>query len=537
MKKFFILILFSIVANSIIGQSYKNPVIPGFNPDPSVCRVGDDFYLATSSFGYFPGVPMYHSKDLIHWEHIGYCLTRDEQLPIEQGKVQDGIYAPTLRYHDGTFYMVTTNMTHRQNFYVTAKNPAGPWSDPVYLDIEGYDPSFLFVNDSLYLTWANQAAVFQSVINPETGELITNPKIIFNEQKFHGTEGPHVYQIGDHYYLSVAHGGTDLGHRQSVFRSKSVWGPWENNPGNPILKNYLDRIAIVQSAGHADIVEAQDGSWWMVHLGIRNFGGMTDQFANLGRETFLMPVKWKNGWPLVHNNGYSKQVVNAKTLTPHVINMYPSNTDEFNNETLNLYWNFVGNPNNELWSLSHRKGWLTLFGNQNNLDSIGDFTFIGRRQTGYDCEASVMLEFEPKTEKEEAGITVFMDRNFHYDLFVTIRDGKKVVVARRKALDLNFEESIHEITGNQVELFVSGYPKGYTFYVKEPGKEKIQLANMNSKFISIHNAGDYYSSFTGMFLGMYTTGNGAQVEKPAFFDYFTYTNLETESAYEKNLWE
>ena len=395
MKQFLFFIFFILILNSSYGQSYRNPVISGFNPDPSVCRVGDDFYLVTSSFGYFPGVPVYHSKDLINWKHINYCLKTEKQLRLHETSIQAGVWAPTLRYHKGTFYMVTT--CNRKNFYVTTKDPHGDWSDPVFLDIEGYDPSFLFANDSLYLTWANQNAVFQCVIDPETGELITPSKNIFHKGSFHGTEGPHVYQIGGYYYLSVAHDGTDLGHRQSFFRSTSVWGPWEDHPENPVLKNYLNRLTIVQATGHADIVEARDGSWWMVHLGIRNFGGMTEQFANLGRETFLMPLNWEADWPVVYNNGYSKQLVSAKTLTPHHQTLYLTNTDAFDKDTLNLYWNL----------------------NQN-------------------------------------------------------------------------------------------------MPTKKPA----------SRFL-----------WTGMFLGMYATGNGKKVKNPAFFDYFRYTNQETEKEYQKNLWE
>ncbi len=535
MKQNLVWLVLLFFANHIIAQTYKNPVISGFNPDPSVCWVGDDFYLTTSSFGYFPGVPVYHSKDLIHWKHINYCLKTEKQLPLSGSGIQEGVWAPTLRHHKGKFYMVTT--CNRKNFFVSTNDPAGNWSDPVFLDIKGYDPSFLFANDSLYLTWANHNAVFQCLTNPENGKLITSPKIIFHEKKFHGTEGPHVYKIGEYFYLMVAHGGTALGHRESIFRSKSPWGPWESHPQNPILKNYLDRLAIVQATGHADLVEAPDGSWWMVHLGIRNFGGMTDQFSNLGRETFLMPLNWENGWPFVSNNGYSRQIIQTNLLKKHYQRLYENNNDEFNNDELQLYWNFIGNPNPELWSLEEKNGWLTLFGNENNLDSTGSFAFIGRRQTGYNCEASVLLEFEPKSKGEEAGITVFMDRNFHYDLFVSIRNRKKVVVARRRAMDINFEENLCEISGKQVELIVLGYPKGYIFYVKEPGKEKIKLADMNSKFISIHNAGKYYSSFTGMYLGMYATGNGAKVKNPAFFDYFRFSESEPEKGYSKNLWK
>lgn len=535
MRQTILVFLISLCLVEGMAQSYKNPIISGFNPDPSICRVGDDFYLATSSFGYFPGVPLYHSKDLVHWKHINYCLTTEAQLPLQRSHIQEGVWAPTLRYHEGVFYMTTTN--NGKNFYVTTQDPHKQWSDPIYLDIEGYDPSFLFDNDSLYLTWAQHNTVFQCVIDPQNGKKLTESKKIFSDDLFHGTEGPHVYHIGAYYYLIVADGGTDLGHRVSVLRSETAWGPWEKHPDNPVLRNYLDRLDIVQSTGHADIIEAANGTWWMVHLGIRNFGGMTDQFANLGRETFLMPLKWENGWPLVHNKGYVRQIVEADLLPEQPQELYNSNDDDFEASGLSMYWNFAGNPDNSLWSLKERKGWLALNGNTNNLDSAGSFAFIGRRQTDYDCKASVLLDFIPKAENEEAGITIFMDRNFHYDLFKTIRKGKPVIVARRRAIDLYFEEAVYEIGNKPVELIVEAFPKGYTFYVKESGKEAIKLTKMNSKFISIHNAGQYYSSFTGMYLAMYATGNGKKVQNPAFFDFFKYTENEPEKGYSKNLWD
>src|SRR4030042_2877344 len=219
--------------------TFNNPIISGFYPDPSICRVGEDYYLFTSSFEYFPGVPIFHSKDLVHWRQIGYCLTRKSQLPLNNVRASGGIYAPTLRYHDGTFYMVTTNVDGGGNFYVTAKNPAGPWSEPVWLDHSGMDPSLFFDDDGkVYYTrheGAGDGYVAQRILNIETGKLEGPLRKIWGGTGGVWVESPHLYKINGKYYLTAAEGGTSYGHTQVIARSDSPWGPFESCPYNPIL--------------------------------------------------------------------------------------------------------------------------------------------------------------------------------------------------------------------------------------------------------------------------------------------------------------
>jgi len=274
------------------NETYTNPVIPGGFPDPSICRVGDYYYTVHSTFEYFPGVPIFHSKDLVHWRQIGYCLTRESQLPLRKMRPGGGIYAPTLRYHDGLFYMITTNVDGGGNFYVTAKDPTGPWSEPVWLDKEGIDPSLLFDdNGKIYYTrHVGQADgyIAQTLLNIGEGKLEGELKKIWGGTGGIWPEGPHLYKINGKYYLMISEGGTSYGHMITIARSDSPWGPFEPNPDNPILTHKDREGNQFRALGHGDLVETPDG-WWIVFLGIRPQGG---HYNHLGREMFLAPLEW-----------------------------------------------------------------------------------------------------------------------------------------------------------------------------------------------------------------------------------------------------
>lgn len=255
-----------------LSSKYSNPILPGFYPDPSVCRVGADFYLVTSSFHYFPGVPIFHSRDLVHWRQIGHCLTSRSQLNLDGCKSSLGIFAPTLRFHKGLFYMITTNTNGFRNFYVWAKQPEGPWSEPVWLDWPGIDPSLFFDEDGrVYITGnggflGDEAlGIYQAEINPETGSLLSERRFIWAGTGAKAPEGPHLYKIHGKYYLLIAEGGTEYGHMVTIARSDHPYGPYESHPFNPIL-THRSIDSPIQATGHADLVELEDGSWWAVFL-------------------------------------------------------------------------------------------------------------------------------------------------------------------------------------------------------------------------------------------------------------------------------
>jgi xylan 1,4-beta-xylosidase len=278
---------------------YTNPVIPGFHPDPSVCRVGADYYLVTSSFEYYPGVPIFHSRDLFNWRPIGHCLTRESQLPLHGARSSGGIFAPTIRYHQGRFYMVTTNITARKHILVHAENPEGPWSEPVWLDMDGIDPSLLFDDDGkVYFSSTGPGGIWQSELDVERGTWIGEKRSLWAGTGGSFPEAPHLYRLGDTYYLLIAEGGTEYGHMVTIARSGTPWGPFEPCPHNPILSHRSKSLEI-RCTGHGDLVQDHRGNWWMVFLGTRPVG--YPPCYHLGRETFLAPVSWDaNGWPVVN---------------------------------------------------------------------------------------------------------------------------------------------------------------------------------------------------------------------------------------------
>ncbi len=507
--------------------TYTNPVISGFNPDPSVVRVGEDYYLVTSSFCYFPGFPIYHSKNLVDWELIGYGLHRREQIDLHETKIWSGIYAPTIRYHQGKFYIITTNTKHGRNFIISAENPAGPWSDPVTVPIDGYDPSLYFEGDQALVTWTGDYkeshGILQAAVDVESGKLQSEPKLIFHDPEYYGAEGPHLYKIDGQYYLLIAHGGTDMGHRESIFRSDNAYGPFEYNPENPILRNTLYRSYTIQATGHAELFEDHRGNWWMAFLGIRNFGGFSQQISLLGRETHLAPVTWQNGWPVMYNQGKITQEVTTDKLWQKPEQPLQAQIDQFTEKELALEWNFMNNPDPKLWQLQSDKSRFLLKANQYNLDSLPRKALVMRRQKDYFFEAETKLSFQPQSADHEAGLTVFMARDYHYDLFLSQRSGKKVLIVRRKIDDINLEEKVIPVKGEEVILKVNGDPWQYTFSYFD-GKKFQELATMKNWFITIHTVGEYYTGFTGMYLGLFAVGEGRE----AAFDYFKYQAIPTD---------
>lgn len=315
MKKYMCLVLFStLFALTAAGQGFHNPVLPGFYPDPSVCRVGNDYYLVNSSFQYFPGVPVHHSKDLIHWEAIGHCISRPSQTKLEKIGFWNGIYAPTIRYHKGTFYMITTNTSDKGNFYVTTGNPAAEWSDPIWIDQPGIDPDLFFDdNGRSYILSARRGGYIQlREIDIRTGKLISEPYDLWRGTGGRCLEAPHLYKKDNYYYLVTAEGGTEYGHKVMIARSRTIEGPYENNPDNPILTHINSMSNPIQGTGHADFIQAHDGSWWTVFLGFRP---QSHTHHLTGRETYLAPVQWnENEWPVVNGNGTVALDMNSTTL-------------------------------------------------------------------------------------------------------------------------------------------------------------------------------------------------------------------------------
>ena len=549
-------------------MKYKNPIIPGFHPDPSICRVGEDFYLVTSSFEYFPGVPIFHSRDLVHWKQIGHCLTRRSQLNLDHEPSSGGLYAPTIRYHNGLFYMVTTHISHG-NFYVFSEDPAGEWSDPIWLQQKGIDPSLFFDDDDnynincnakcdtncdtsdcinndtaksctkVYLTSScgieimqDKYGIYQCELDIQTGCQLTPSRLIWQGTGGAYPEAPHLYKINDIYYLMISEGGTEHGHMVTIARSLTPYGPFEACPSNPVL-THRSLHTPIKAVGHADLVQTQNGGWWAVCLGIRPIPYPWRH--HLGRETFLTPVKWgDDGWPVFGDNGVIHPKMDAGLLPQAVqrldyfdIEKVPIR-DDFDKGSLDFHWNFIRTPNDEDWSLSQRKGFLTLNGSASSLDGLDSPAFVGRRQEHFNCTVRALLDFKPAQEGEEAGLTVFLCEKFHYEIAVQRLNETRSIIFRRRLGSLWKSETCFEFDESDevpVILEVCADEENYTFSytLQKPGTaegpdEPVVVGKGECACLSTEVGG----KFTGVFFGIYSTGNGKKCSSPAYFDWFDY---------------
>lgn len=488
------------------GQwGYENPVISGFHPDPSVCRVGDDFYLVNSTFQFFPGVPVFHSQDLIHWELIGHCLTRRSQIALGEAEAGGGIYAPTIRYHDGTFYMIVTNVTSGGNLIVTATNPAGPWSDPVWVNQDGIDPTLFWDEETCYYVGTSQGSIVLFEIDPTTGEHLTETKPIWKGTGGRWPEGPHLYKKDGWYYLLIAEGGTELAHCVTIGRSRNIWGPYEGCPDNPLLTHcsLAGQDSIIQGLGHSDLVQAADGSWWAVCLGFRWPVG---SHHLLGRETFLVPVTWEKGqWPVYNNRQPLSTDMQCPTL-PQVPLAEPSPTMTFSSATadkpfaegrFDLRLNFLCNPVEENYSLTAREGWLRLTAGEKNLDEAGPSTFIGARQTAISQIARTVIDGSGLKEGGRAGLTVYMGSRYHYDVAIVRKGGRYVAQMLYRLGNMAHVEKEVVLDGPTAQLVVEAEPGIYRLNVNGG-----QVTVMDAHFLSSETAG----GFTGIYFGAFCDG-------------------------------
>lgn len=505
--------------------TFANPIIPGFNPDPSICRVGDEFYLVTSSFEFFPGVPVYHSKDIVHWNLIGHCLTRRSQLHLENAPCSGGIWAPTLRHSDGVFYMITTNRQGGGIFFVTATNPEGPWSEPVRVAQEGIDPSLFFDEDGrVYLTSTGESngtpGIVQSEIDVKTGRLLCSPVFLWTGTGGQCPEGPHMYKRGDTYYLMIAEGGTHYGHMVTVARSDSPWGPFESSPNNPALTHRDRNGHPIQGVGHADLAETADGSYLAVCHGFRL---SKKYFHHLGRETFLVPVQFdKAGWPVFNSDGTVEMSMEADLPPAQPIHA-ESDRDEFDGG-MSSHWCYLRNPVESSASLSERFGWLTLHGTARSLDDIGSPTFVCRRQQHFDCEIQAKMDFHPENPNEEAGLAIYYSNEHHYD-FVVSRSGRgRRVFLRRTVGDIKYVAYEQEIDEGAILLAISADSLSYRFRSGAAEGDSVlsELGTARTQFLSTEAADN---GFVGVFVGMYASGNGEPSITPAYFDWFDYRPL------------
>ena len=508
-------------------DEYRNPILAGFYPDPSIVRVGEDYYLVNSSFAWYPGVPIFHSRDLVNWKQIGHVLDRPEQLPLTGVGVSRGIFAPTIRFHNGRYYMITTNVSGIGNFYVTAENPAGPWSNPTALpEIAGIDPSFFFDDDGkAYIVhngvppddkplYSGHRALYLFPFDVNSGKVSGPGKIIVNggtdlAKKPVWIEGPHIFKWNGFYYLIAAEGGTAEEHSEVVFRSKAVDGPYEPYPGNPILTQRTlppSRPDPITSTGHADFVETQNGEWWAVFLGCEPYEG---DFYNTGRETFLLPVRWVDGWPaILDTNKTVPRVVTRPKLLAQAAGTQPMTgpfqwTADFTGKQLPNSLNSLRTPTSHWWSIDANRAALFLKARPEDLDSQHDPSLIARRQQHANFFSTVQVRLGEKDKPSDAGLVAFQNETHFFFLGLHLSpQGERTVFLEKRNDEVSQIASASLLISNvhDVTLRVEGAGARYRFYYRVGSEAWTQLgSDQDGTLLSTKKAGGFVGTYIGLF--------------------------------------
>ena len=537
-------------SHGVLGQSTTliNPILAGFYPDPSAMRVGSDYYLINSTFSYFPGLPVFHSKDLKNWKQIGNVISRPSQMNFMGHRMTRGLFAPAISYHNGLYYVTCTLIDKGGNFVVTAKDPAGPWSDPVWLpEVKGIDPSLYFDETKAYIVYNSDAPENKALysghrtirlyeFDPVNLKVVGEEKILVNggvdiSKKPVWIEGPHFIKKDDWYYLYAAEGGTSVNHTEVVFRSKSVWGPFVPYEHNPILTQKdlpADRKHPITSAGHAQFVEGPDGKTYAIFLAVRPY---EDNYYNTGRETFIAPVEWKAGWPVVNSN--SKEIkyyytadykeVKQKNARPQSGNFQYTLTFE---KELDPALIFLRTCDSSSFSLSKTDG-LTLKLKPETCMELGNPAFIGKRQQHLNSSAEIALNFSAKSDNEKAGLIIFQDEKHFYYLCKSIEKGNDVIQlfkSNPESVKMDLLTEVLLASGSEKLLLrIDAAGKNYSFrYALKPNKWVVLKDNVDAKFLSTQVAG----GFIGCVFGMYATSSGIETSNSASFKYLRYAGKD-----------
>lgn len=417
------------------NKTYMNPVRRGFFPDPSIIRVGDDYYMVNSTFQYFPAVVISHSQDLVHWEIIGHAITENEYLDLSELSDSCGIWAPDISYYNGRYYIfaplrlndqpesLKTPVIKRKQLVMTSDRPEGPYSKPWVLDVDGIDPSHFVDEDGTHymavkIVSAPGASLCQ--LSEDCKTIVKGPELVWIGTGRNKPEGPHILKKDGYYYAILAEGGTGYGHCITTGRSKNIWGPYEECPYNPIMTQ-KDPAANIQRAGHGKLVQTQNGEWWIAYLCARRNEG---NYTTLGRETALDPVKWTDdGWFVVNDLKGPSDIQKTPDL-PEVV-LRDKTFDDFNDSRLSPEWEFVRNPENALWSLTDRPGCYRIKTGNYDLNDIKAKNTLLRRETEHCYEASIKLDFSP-LNGEEAGLTCYYGISNYAKIFLTYEDTLRV---------------------------------------------------------------------------------------------------------------
>jgi alpha-N-arabinofuranosidase len=498
---------------------FHNPILAGYYPDPSVERVGDKFYLVNSTFAHWPGIPIHESNDLVHWKLIGHALNDPAKISFDGLNISRGVFAPSIHFHNGIYYVVNTLVDAGGNFFVTAKNPAGPWSDPIWLkEIDGIDPSFFFDDGKAYILnnggpegtplYDGHRAIWIQEFDLTANKPIGPRKVIVNGgvdigKKPIWIEGPHLYRIKGWYYLMCAEGGTGPGHSQVIFRGKSPWGPFEPYAGNPILTQRdlaADRPKPITNAGHADLIEMKDGSWWAVFLASRPYQG--DRY-NTGRETYLLPVTWKDGWPMILEHGKPipttlrgpKFMKGGASVTADALSGNFTKRDEFDGKP-GSEWLQVHVPK-ERW-FDTQGGALQIRALKGRLSEKRNVSFLARRQQHTKFEATTELAAPPAGVV--AGLAAFQNENYWFSFGTRLSaEGLPSVILERRKGEVTEIEAVRIPHSNKVRLKISADGGKYSFYYDAGQGWKAVSENDDGSVLSTEVAGGFVGAVLGPF--------------------------------------
>jgi xylan 1,4-beta-xylosidase len=525
--------------NASTSTIITNPVLAGFYPDPSVLKVASDYYLINSTFAYFPGIPIFHSKDLKNWKQIGNVISRPSQMNFMGHRMTRGLFAPAIDYHNGIYYVTCTLIDRGGNFVVTAKNPAGPWSDPVWLpEVKGIDPSLYFDNDKAYIVYNSDAPDNKPLYSGHRTiriyefdytalKVMGEERILVNggvdlSKKPVWIEGPHFIKRNGWYYLYAAEGGTSVNHSQVVFRSRSMQGPFVPYEHNPILTQRdlpPDRKHPVTSAGHAQFVEGPDGNTYAIFLAVRPYAG---DFYNTGRETFIAPVTWRDDWPVVDLQGkevrYHYEIPYAEVKPKDILPQSGNFEYEIRfNKTLDPSLLFLRTCDSTRFRLDQKNGLVLKLAPETCME-FGHASFIGKRQQHLYCQTETEVTFSASSDNEKAGLIIFQDEKHFYYLCKSSEHGKPVVQLYKsnpeaERMDLLTQVPLDD-SNSPVKFRIDARGNFYDFYFASKSRQwTLVKDNLDATFLSTRVAG----GFIGCVFAMYATSSGKPTTNQAFF--------------------
>lgn len=523
----------------------QNPILKGFNPDPSICRVADDFYIATSTFEWFPGVQIHHSKDLVHWQLIKRPLDRVSQIDMRGNLDSGGVWAPCLTHADDKFWLVYSDVKSFitaykdvHNYVVTADEMTGDWSDRIYLNSAGFDPSMFHDDDGkkylVYMVWDHRIdnhsfyGIEIQEYSHDEKKLIGEKKLIFKGSAIGGTEGPHIYKKDSYYYLMVAEGGTGYEHVVTVARASSLLGEYQLHPENPILTSRDDPALPLQKAGHASVVPVRDDLWALVHLCGRPLTQRGD--CPLGRETAMQRLIWENGWPYLEHGVCPQNEVKSFGLPLAILPDGVVAKDDFDDDTMNIHFQTPRMPIGEKASLSARKGHLRLYGNE-SLNATFSQAHLARRWQSLHFTAKTKLAFQPETFQQAAGLTAYYNtQNWFFLQVMGDEQAGRVLQLSQMQFGTQYFEHLSAASialpmdAEYVYLSLTVVYDKMSFAYSLDGAHYITVSHafdsalLSDDYITNNSAGHF---FTGAFVGLACVDvSGEHI--PADFDYFYY---------------